>query len=40
MRLNFLNPFGLFRNKLGKNIFLDYAGGTPVSSTVLKEMQK
>ncbi len=40
MRLNFLNPFGLFKNSLGKNIFLDYAGGTPVSSTVLKEMQK
>jgi len=30
----------LFKNNLGKNIFLDYAGGTPVSSTVLKEMQK
>jgi len=40
MRLNFLNPFGLFKNSLGKNIFLDYAGGTPVSSTVLKEMQR
>ena len=40
MRLNFLNPFGLFKKSLGKNIFLDYAGGTPVSSTVVKEMQK
>ncbi len=40
MRMNFFNPFGLFKNKLGKNIFLDYAGGTPVSSSVLKEMQK
>lgn len=40
MRLNFLNPFGYFKKSLGKNIFLDYAGGTPVSSTVLKEMQK
>lgn len=40
MRLDFLNPFGYFKNRLGKNIFLDYAGGTPVSSTVVKEMQK
>ncbi len=40
MRLNFLNPFGLFKKSIGKNIFLDYAGGTPVSSSVLKEMQK